>query len=284
MQNKKILLTGGTGFIGKNILKLLGGKYEIFSPSRKELNISDQQSVDNYLSDKKFDIVIHCAIPTPWRNDIDKDTDILDYTMRGLFNLKFHEKEFEKIIYVGSGAEFDKSEDIVDAKETDIGKRIPKDAYGYAKYILNQIANSSCNIYNLRIFGCYGEEEHEFRLIRSLVEEYLTKSTMTIRQDCVFSYVLVDDLICIMDWVINNNPKYHEYNVCNPKKYKLSELAKIIAIQLNAKVETVIKKDGFNKEYSGNCSRLLNELKDFEFTPIEDGIKQEIKWLKNKQV
>ena len=37
-----------------------------------------------------------------------------------------------------------------------------------------------------------------------------------------------------------------------------------------------------NKEYSGDCSRLLKEFKDFNFTPIEEGIKTEIKWLKNK--
>ena len=189
MENKKVLLTGGSGFIGKNILKILGAKYKIFAPARSELNVSDQNSVNNFLSDKNFDVVIHCAIPTPWRNDIDNDGDILDYTMRGLLNLKVHEHRFDKIIYIGSGAEFDKSDDIINAKEIDIGKRIPKDAYGYAKYILNQIANNSKNIYNLRIFGCYGIEEHEFRLIRSLVEEYFNKGSMTIRRDCVFSYV-----------------------------------------------------------------------------------------------
>ena len=229
MENKKILLTGGSGFIGKNFLRLMGVKYKILAPSRSELNICEQESVNNYLYDKNFDVVIHCAIPTPWRNDIDKDDDILDYTMRGLLNLKVHENEFDKIIYIGSGAEFDKSDDIIEAKETDIGKRIPKDSYGYAKYILNQIANNSKNIYNLRIFGCYGIEEHEFRLIRSLVEEYFKKGSMTIRQDCIFSYVFVEDLIKVIDWVINNNTNYHEYNVCNPRKYKLSELAKIIS-------------------------------------------------------
>ena len=146
---KKLLLTGGTGFIGKNVLRLLSDKYEICAPSRAELNVIDQKSVDKYLEDKKFDVVLHCAILTPGRNPNDKEEDILDYTMRGLLNLKKHEDEFEKIIYIGSGAEFDKSIDIVCAKEEDLGRIIPQDAYGYAKYILTQIARSSKNIYRI---------------------------------------------------------------------------------------------------------------------------------------
>lgn len=277
---KKLLLTGGTGFIGKNVLSLLSDKYDIFAPSRAELNVVDQTSVDNYLKDKEFDVVLHCAILTPGRNPNDKEEDILDYTMRGLLNFKNHESEFEKIIYIGSGAEFDKSRDIVQVKEDDLGKVIPKDAYGYAKYILTQIARASNNIYNLRIFGCYGQDEQERRFIRSVVTDCLNDKPILIRQDCTFSYVLIDDLIRAISIIIDNNCEYHDYNICNTNCYKLSEIAKIVSDKMNNCRGTIIQNSGFNKEYTGNNSRFVNEFKNFEFTDIEVGIEKEINWLK----
>lgn len=280
MKMKNILLTGGTGFIGRNILKLLSDKYKITAPNRTELNIINQTSVDNYLKDKKFDIILHCAILTPGRNPNDKEEDILDYTMRGLLNLKNHENEFEKIIYIGSGAEFDKSQDIIQANEFDLGKSVPKDAYGYAKYILTQIARNSKNIYNLRIFGCYGEEEQERRFIRSAITDCLNNNSITIRQDCLFSYVFVNDLIKAISEIIDKDCNFHDYNICNTNSYKLSELAKIISDEMNNKNGIIIQNSNLNKEYTGNNSRFINEFKKFRFTNIKDGIKQEINWLK----
>jgi nucleoside-diphosphate-sugar epimerase len=36
---KKIFLTGGSGFIGRSILEKLSKKYEIYAPTRQELNL-----------------------------------------------------------------------------------------------------------------------------------------------------------------------------------------------------------------------------------------------------
>ena len=276
---KKILLTGGTGFIGKNIIEQLSSKYEIYAPRRTELNIVNEESVRNYLRDKTFEIVIHCAILTPNRNAEDKEEDILDYTMRGLLNLKLFENNFEKIIYIGSGAEFDKSKNIINAKENDVMNSIPKDAYGYGKYILNQITYNSKNIYNLRIFGCFGKYEQERRLIRSVIYDCLNNKEIQLKQNCYFSYVLVDDLIKVIDWVIENTPKYHSYNVCNKEKYSLLKIAVLIKKLLNSDKKINLYKEGLNKEYTGNSSRLFDEI-NFEFKSIEEGIKKEIDWMR----
>lgn len=276
---KSILLTGGTGFIGKNILEQLGQKYKIFAPKRSELNIINQESVKKYLVNKNFDVVVHCAILNPNNNEEDKNADILDYTMRGLLNLKLFEKNFEKIIYIGSGAEFDKSKDIVDVNEYDVISSIPTDAYGYGKYILNQIAQSSTNIYNLRIFGCYGKYEQEKRLIRSVINDCLHAEKIYLKQNCYFSYVLVDDLIKTIDWAINNSPLYHSYNICNKEKYSLLDIANLIKSILNSKKQIIIKESGLNKEYTGNSSKIFNEI-NFEYCSIEDGIKKEIDWIR----
>lgn len=59
---KKILITGASGMVGRNILEFDKAKeYEIFSPLSKELNLLDIQNVNLYIKNNKPDIIIHCA-------------------------------------------------------------------------------------------------------------------------------------------------------------------------------------------------------------------------------
>jgi len=58
----KILITGTTGMVGKNLLEHLGSKeHEVLDPSRRELDLSNYSKVEEYLSNHKPDLVIHCA-------------------------------------------------------------------------------------------------------------------------------------------------------------------------------------------------------------------------------
>lgn len=58
----RILVTGGNGMVGKNILEHeKASKYEILAPSSSELNLRDFDSVDKYIKQNKPDIIIHAA-------------------------------------------------------------------------------------------------------------------------------------------------------------------------------------------------------------------------------
>ncbi|OGS80318.1 MAG: GDP-fucose synthetase [Flavobacteria bacterium RIFCSPLOWO2_12_FULL_31_7] len=58
----KILVTGGNGMVGKNILEhQKAANYEILAPSSTELNLRNFDSVDNYIKQNKPDIIIHAA-------------------------------------------------------------------------------------------------------------------------------------------------------------------------------------------------------------------------------
>tara|TARA_A100001035_G_scaffold238669_1_gene203397 strand:- start:180 stop:1103 length:924 start_codon:yes stop_codon:yes gene_type:complete len=58
----KILLTGSSGMVGKNILDhFKSSKYKFLTPSRKELNLLDFQSTSKFLKSSKPEMVIHCA-------------------------------------------------------------------------------------------------------------------------------------------------------------------------------------------------------------------------------
>ena len=64
----KILITGGNGFIGRNLIKTFNKEYEIFAPSSSELDLTSTKSVEKYFQNKYFDVVIHCAIKGGRRN------------------------------------------------------------------------------------------------------------------------------------------------------------------------------------------------------------------------
>ena len=58
----KILLTGGTGMVGKNILEHPNvQKYTFLHPTSKELNLQNYDSANHYIQLHKPDFVIHCA-------------------------------------------------------------------------------------------------------------------------------------------------------------------------------------------------------------------------------
>ena len=58
----RILITGGNGMVGKNILEhSKASNYEILAPSSSELNLRHFDSVDKYIKQHKPDIIIHAA-------------------------------------------------------------------------------------------------------------------------------------------------------------------------------------------------------------------------------
>ena len=59
---KKILLTGGSGLVGRNIQEHSSAdKWEILAPSRKELDLTDLSSVSQWVKKHQPDIIIHAA-------------------------------------------------------------------------------------------------------------------------------------------------------------------------------------------------------------------------------
>lgn len=58
---RKILLTGGSGCLGKQLLKLYPNFY---APSHKSLDIVSKKSIKKYFISKKIDLIVHCAAYT----------------------------------------------------------------------------------------------------------------------------------------------------------------------------------------------------------------------------
>lgn len=281
---KKILFTGGSGFLGRNLVPELKKKYYVLSPRRTELNLIDNNQVKDYLKNQKFDVVIHAAIPNYITNNSDKKYNICGDSLRAYCNLYNNSDLFGKMIYFGSGAEFDKTRNICSVNEDEFGNEVPKDGYGLAKFIMNELCRTSKNIYNLRIFGCYGPTDANFKFLTHIINCCLGKGKVIMNQDCYFDYIYVLDLVNIIEKIIESNPNYHDYNVCSGQRYKLSDIAKRIMLELNVdEGNLLIKNKNMNNEYTATNKRLMSEYNDIKFTSISEGIKLQIEYEKWSQ-
>ncbi|WP_196595126.1 NAD-dependent epimerase/dehydratase family protein [Pectinatus frisingensis] len=259
---KKILLTGGTGFIGRNIKEKLGKKYDILSPISKNLDLSDKKSVDLYIKKNNITDIIHCAVYNQKRRDIDVNAD-LSSNLHMFYNLAECAETLEgKMLYFGSGAEYDKRKPVHMAQEKNLGMRIPNlNDYSLSKHIMNLSARRSKNIYNLRLFGIFGKYENWCTcFISNLCCKAIYDLPLTVRQECVFDFMYIDDLIPVVEWFLENIPKYHDYNICTGKPVKLTQIAVLIKKISGSSGEIKLLSDGMNMEYTGSNRRIEQEL------------------------
>lgn len=267
---KRILITGGSGFVGRNLIEQLGNEYCLFAPRHKELDVLDTEALIEYVRKNKIDQIIHSAIHVGMFNGYEN---IFLNDMLMFANIEKVSHEVEKVIYFGSGAEYDKSSDITMVREEQIGQRVPTSDYGLAKYLMNMIARRSNNIYNFRLFGIFGKYElWDIKFISNVICKTLYDLPITIRKECSFDYLYIDDLVKVVRWCIENEPIYHDYNVCMGKPYKLSELVNIVMNNCRKKIDYEYLSAGVAFDYTADNKRLVDEIGDNYLTPMEDAI------------
>ncbi|MEA4925063.1 MAG: NAD(P)-dependent oxidoreductase [Syntrophomonadaceae bacterium] len=277
---KKLLFTGGTGFIGRNVIPMLRENFDVHSPGRQELNLKDEIAVREYLSRECFDIVIHSANPNPEKNELDQKNYMLEDSLRIFMNFYAARNCFEKILFLGSGAEYDKTMEICSIHEDQCFRSIPKDIYGFSKYIMNSLASSSRNVYNICLFGCYGPTDHHTKFITHCIRCCLRDEPITIRQDCRFDYYHVYDLARMMIWLIENEPNHHIYNACSGERVLLSEIAEEVKTQMGSRHPIKILKSGLNREYTASNERFVKESGLYPKISLKEGIAMQIEWEK----
>ena len=263
----KILILGASGFIGRNLYEFLAPfkQYELYCPSHTELDLLDEYSVHSYLNDLRPDVVIDSAVcrnPLFFASVSSKSE--LEQDLRMFYNLQKNDGLFGKMLYFGSGAEFDKTQDIVDVKEDEFNNSIPKNQYGLAKYIIGKSIEQSSSIYNFRVFGLFGKYENwRTTFISGACCKAIKKLPITIRQDTYFDYLDINDFCPAVKWFIDSKPKHHTYNVCSGRKVSLRSIAEKVRELSGNDVPIYVCQPGYAKEYTANNSRLKSEYTDF---------------------
>lgn len=58
---KKILITGASGFVGGRIVEALKDSHTIITPSHKDMDITSEEDIEQYISQTTPDIILHLA-------------------------------------------------------------------------------------------------------------------------------------------------------------------------------------------------------------------------------
>ena len=192
------------------------------------------------------------------------------------------EKDGMKLINFGSGAQYNKARDLVKVKEDTIGTVIPKDDYGYSKYVMSEYlgvresSNKPGIIYNPIIFGLYGQgEDYTFKFISNAIMKNLLEMPIVINQNVVFDYLYLGDFLKVMDKLIEEDVPNREFNITPTESIDLCSIVEIINEIGDFKSEVTVKNPGLNYQYTADNTRLLENMgNDFVFTSYKEGIKE----------
>tara|TARA_R110000824_G_scaffold233766_2_gene422102 strand:+ start:2273 stop:3118 length:846 start_codon:yes stop_codon:yes gene_type:complete len=256
----KILITGCNGFLGKEFSEYFSD-HDLVLANRQNLDLNDSAAVDNLFANNKIDVVLHTAIEGGRRNQVDTfSTMCKNLTMFG--NLVKHRDKYDLMINFGSGAEFDRRKNIIKASEMELTFSWPGDYYGLSKRIITEEIYKSKNIFNLRLFGCFGFHEASNRFIKASLNRLRQGDKILIHENKFMDFFFVEDLCRVVEYYIDmEHDKLHrDVNMCYEEKISLYELAGIICEvadkdPLNSiKVQTL---DNFKiMSYTGSSVRL----------------------------
>lgn len=220
-----ILITGAHGFIGRNLYKILRKYNNVYSLTRKEADLLDSDSVNNYFIKNKifFDLVIHTAIQGGRRNIYD-NKDIVYGNILMIYNLLRNQNYFQNIISFGSGAELDRRYDI---NPQNIN-RYPIDPYGLSKSIIDKISIDEPKLCNFRIYNCFGFDEEPNRMIRGNIIKYINHEDILIHKDRKMDFFFIEDLANLIHFFLDSNRMPKLFDCCYKEKIKLSDIANMI--------------------------------------------------------
>jgi GDP-L-fucose synthase len=273
-----ILVTGGSGFIGRNIVEYLSLKHHVLAPSHSELDLMNEHNVCDYFLSHNIDIVIHSAVKPAQRSAPDR-SQILYNNTRMLFNILRDSHNFEKLIYLSSGAIYDMENYIPKMPESYFDRHVPTDEYGFSKYLSAKHIERLDNTVELRLFGVFGKyEDYSIRFISNAICKAIFDLPITIKQNRRFDYLYISDYMPILDYFINNKGKHCAYNVTPNEAIDLYSLAEKVRKISGKDLPIVVNRTGMGTEYSGDNQRLRAEIKDLDYTPIDDAIEELYLW------
>lgn len=246
-----ILITGGNGYIAKNLYEGLKDKHNVTRISRDDFDLTDRNLTDAFFKNKYFDVVLHTAIAGGSR--LRKDTeDVLDQNLIMYYNLLANESKYKKFISIGSGAEL----------------FAQQEPYGLSKHVINYSIKNKTNFHNLRIFAVFDENELDSRFIKASILKYINNEPIEIHQNKLMDFFYMKDLITLMEYCIGAENLPKEVNCSYRSIYYLKDIADIInkLDEHTVDINVINKKNGL--DYVGNFTNL-----GIEYIGLEQGIK-----------
>jgi nucleoside-diphosphate-sugar epimerase len=250
---KKILITGVTGFIGKNLLDhFLKKNYFIFALLRKSkknikfakeykinknfksIIFSNIEDLNKRLLNYKIEYVIHAAtyyVKNHKYSDIKKmiESNILFPAL--IIDLLCN-KKIKKFINFGTVWQHYNNK-----------KNYAHNLYASSKQAFNKILNyyknkfTKIKFYNLLISDTFGKHDKRKKLIPTIIKNYYKKNTVDIPKNLSLNLVNVKYIIKIIENILNKDVKPDTYVIKDRKNLKIFDLINYLNQKLSKEIK-----------------------------------------------
>lgn len=282
---KKVLITGGKGYIARNLVPLFqAGGYDVIAPSRTEMDLLNEEMTSEYIQREKPNVIVHAAgrgANKPARHNWNT-VYVENMTMwETLETVACYEgTTVERLFILGSGAEFDVRLPIRELDGSQIQYLYPMDPYGLSKNLITRRALQNYNhTYVLRLFGCFNWDEDDGRFIKASILNLKRGLPIEIYQNKEMDFFYLDDLYTVMDYIINHNQCPRDINMVYKDKLTLMNIASMITRLMGHTGPFVRIGLSSGEPYTGSAYALRRiEMLDENFSLIglEEGIRRTI--------
>jgi len=291
---KKVLITGGTGFIGRHVIQdLLVKNYEVHAihtsdfmfPARvisHKLDLLNSVAVNDFLQQHRFEQLIHLAWYVGNKCHV---ADINVVWLQASLNLiqQFIQNGGEKFLGAGSVSEYDYFYGYLHEDSTPLSSNT---LYGQCKSSLYNVCKIYCQQNNVdfkwaRIFNVYGSYERKERLMPYVINSMLQNEEVKVSNCIQFQdYLYVEDmakaLVCLFE-----SKAQGAVNLCSGTPIKLRVIVENIAqiIGFKGKISWGAIEASFDHPMVVGCnSKLTDQVGWQQKISIEDGLLSTIKW------
>jgi len=313
---KKVIVTGGLGFIGSNLISLLINKnYHVINLdkitySSNFYNTNDFKNSKNYkfikcdIKDKKIKKILskykpigifNLAAETHVDRSIDNPDSFIQSNIVGVFNLlecfkEYSKKHKSKLIHISTDEVYG---DILYGRSSENYPYQPSSPYAASKAASDHLVSSYVRTYKIpaMITNCsnnYGPKQHPEKLIPKLIYNILNNKTLPIYGKGTNSreWIYVKDHCEALIKVFSKGKIGEFYNIGSNKNLNnlqvTKELIKIaknkIDIGKNVKILFVKDRPGHDVRYALNSNKIKNNLGWYPKTNFRQGIKLTFEW------
>ena len=288
----RILVTGGTGLVGKHLQEILP---DAFYLSSKDCDLTDIKKVRWMISSYTPDIVVHLAARVGGIQDnLKYPADYFDDNILINTNIVKVCKEYEVKRFIGilSTCIYPSIVNNYPMSEEDlfIGPPPPSNfSYGYAKRCLavqidaynKQFGTKYNYLIPCNLYGDYDNlhNENKMHFITALLNKirnskdnslHLLGTGKPLRQ-----FMYAGDLSKIIKLVIDNNIT-ESFNVAPNFNYSIDEMARVALDVTNKDYNIIYDRPELDGQYRKDVSnkKLLKLFPDFKFTQLKEGLKK----------
>ncbi len=296
---EKVIITGGTGFIGKNILPFLEnlhadffilhshGDYQssIENITYIKCDLLNSSEVKNQLEKLKATHLLHMAWGmSPSNYNMESNFLWLQQSMNLLE--EFKKNGGRRLIIAGSGVEYQWEYGVCIENKTPLSY---DNLYGSTKNILRDYAFTFCKHFDIelvwpRIFFVFGPHEHKDRLVAHIIYSLLNDKPAQIRNGGIYrDYMYVKDVSRILAGLI-----FHSYsgiiNIGTGIPVKLSEVGKLIAgiVEKPDLLEIEYPEIKENRVVVADNSILKDMVKLSENYSLYEALRETVDWWKTR--